>query len=358
MPLHLSKWSERDWTTARIDRFFSRQNYRLFGGIHLSDDAAQLCGSLCIVQGRGKYLRVKHVEAVHQELPQAIQRECQSVFETDSPDARHVLALGADLIDHQAVVVDRMLCAAGKYVDRVLCITLDERGIWLNDFDGKRSFTSLYRPQGLAERTGANIVDAIRERDCEAGGNGLMLDALPAWLTFVDRTGDVNDGTHLLVHCDQRVHGLWLPATDGSDETVPGIAATEFAWDDSADQMNQKVLDFAQQQAGFDPGKTKFHVFGSRRQLMESIDAALVGAGMQIGTTEFDMPADAYQATMAAVLGALFVDQMPANVPQVTGASSQRILGRITPGKPMTWRNLLINMNDGDSPIMRLRDAI
>jgi hypothetical protein len=54
----------------------------------------------------------------------------------------------------------------------------------------------------------------------------------------------------------------------------------------------------------------------------------------------------------------LFVDQMPANVPLLSGASVQRLLGRITPGTPASWRNLLINMTDSHPPTMKLRDAV
>ncbi|MFN6110420.1 MAG: hypothetical protein ACK493_08590, partial [Planctomycetota bacterium] len=59
-----------------------------------------------------------------------------------------------------------------------------------------------------------------------------------------------------------------------------------------------------------------------------------------------------------ALLGALFVDQMPANVPLLSGATVQRLLGRITPGTPASWRNLLINMTDSHPPTMKLRDAV
>ena len=63
-------------------------------------------------------------------------------------------------------------------------------------------------------------------------------------------------------------------------------------------------------------------------------------------------------AASTAILGLLFVDQMPANIPRITGADSQRILGRVTPGKPSNWRLLLCEMADFQPPAMRLRDAV
>lgn len=61
---------------------------------------------------------------------------------------------------------------------------------------------------------------------------------------------------------------------------------------------------------------------------------------------------------IAAMLGFLHVDQMPANIPSLTGARQQRILGRLTPGRPNSWRNLLREMADHEPPAMKLRDAV
>jgi hypothetical protein len=60
----------------------------------------------------------------------------------------------------------------------------------------------------------------------------------------------------------------------------------------------------------------------------------------------------------AAMLGLLHIDQMPANIPSLTGADQQRILGRLTPGRPNSWRNLLREMADYEPSAMKLRDAV
>lgn len=60
----------------------------------------------------------------------------------------------------------------------------------------------------------------------------------------------------------------------------------------------------------------------------------------------------------AALLGFMHIDQMPANVPGLTGAHQQRILGRLTPGRPNSWRNLLREMADYEPSAMKLRDAV
>lgn len=61
---------------------------------------------------------------------------------------------------------------------------------------------------------------------------------------------------------------------------------------------------------------------------------------------------------VAALLGFMHIDQMPANIPSLTGANQQRILGRLTPGRPNAWRNLVREMADNEPSAMKLRDAV
>lgn len=81
-------------------------------------------------------------------------------------------------------------------------------------------------------------------------------------------------------------------------------------------------------------------------QVFAAEDQAL--AGQAVGS----------DSTVAAILGILHIDQMPANVPFITGAREQRLLGRLTPGKPSNWRQLLRHMSDFQPPAMKLRDAV
>ena len=64
------------------------------------------------------------------------------------------------------------------------------------------------------------------------------------------------------------------------------------------------------------------------------------------------------QGMIAALLGILHVDQLQANIPMITGARQQRILGKLTPGSPSNWRQLVRDMSDFRPAAMKLRDAI
>jgi hypothetical protein len=60
----------------------------------------------------------------------------------------------------------------------------------------------------------------------------------------------------------------------------------------------------------------------------------------------------------AAMLALLHLDQIPANLPELTGASAPRILGRLTPGSPGAWRRLLLDMTSANTATLPLRRAV
>ncbi len=59
-----------------------------------------------------------------------------------------------------------------------------------------------------------------------------------------------------------------------------------------------------------------------------------------------------------AVLGLMHIDQMPANIPWLTGCQFPRVLGRLTPGRPSNWRQVIMEMADYRPPVMKLREAV
>lgn len=63
-------------------------------------------------------------------------------------------------------------------------------------------------------------------------------------------------------------------------------------------------------------------------------------------------------AGSAATLALLHLDQIPANLPELTGASAPRILGRLTPGSPGAWRRLLLDMTIANPATLPLRRAV
>jgi len=67
---------------------------------------------------------------------------------------------------------------------------------------------------------------------------------------------------------------------------------------------------------------------------------------------------DTLDAASAAVLALLHLDQVPANLPAVTGADVGRVLGQLTPGSPRTWQHLLERLGGRRLAVRPLRSAL
>jgi anhydro-N-acetylmuramic acid kinase len=74
-------------------------------------------------------------------------------------------------------------------------------------------------------------------------------------------------------------------------------------------------------------------------------------AGTQVARTDtVGIPAESRKAMAAAVLAALTVDGVPANMPALTGAAGTRLLGSLTPGSPANWGRCVAWMAAQASP--------
>lgn len=91
--------------------------------------------------------------------------------------------------------------------------------------------------------------------------------------------------------------------------------------------------------------------------LLREIGARLPGVPLT-RSAELGVEAEAMDAACAAVLGLMFLDQVPANLPAVTGADVPRVLGRITPGSAQSWQRLLQRLTGSQSVVRPLRSAI
>jgi anhydro-N-acetylmuramic acid kinase len=73
---------------------------------------------------------------------------------------------------------------------------------------------------------------------------------------------------------------------------------------------------------------------------------------------DLGLPSEAVGAAAAAILALLHVDQVPANRPEITGADTARVLGRLTPGSPQNWQRLLAEMATCRPAARCLRSAL
>jgi anhydro-N-acetylmuramic acid kinase len=68
-------------------------------------------------------------------------------------------------------------------------------------------------------------------------------------------------------------------------------------------------------------------------------------------TDQHGVPIDACPAVESAVLAALTVDGVPANLPSATGAAGSRLLGSLTPGSSANWARCLMWMAAQTAPL-------
>ena len=280
-----------------------------------------------------------------------LQDGCREVYRATAPNAFDLQFLLRDLADAQTLVVEQLKQEAGKYVDHVLAISVSDPGLWFSDFDGKQQYMPMCDPTTIAETTGITVIDALPKRDLAVGGSGRPLAALPLWVILADRNPKVADTDCVLVDFTKPLpETFWLPASDGLDALVPKIKWQKADPDATADEVVAKAT-----------------LANPRANLFVHVDPANPPS-QQSTASWMDLPHQRLtevigetvnlDALVAALLGMFHIDQLPGNLPNLTGARSQRILGRLTPGRPSNWRQLIRAMAQHHPAPMKLKDAI
>ena len=434
---------------GRIDRALDDRNHRLSAGLWVSRKFDSVRGALVVSQGSGKYLRLRHVVEASARIDEAVRNGCLEFFDSESSKHEDLAPLIADLSATQAVVVEKLKCEAGKYVDRVLAVAVCDPGVWSTDFDGRVGYASMCDANRLAELSGVSVIDSIPARDITVGGTGRNIDALPYWMMFADRNSRVASQSRALLRFGETSKMYTLPPSDGLDADIPTIGLSETIGFRFLDLLTRKYFPADQKLSNIDQlyaGGTEVPELkagweavivnsgllgnnGESSQLVESrfdsiatelvvyadgyikandssfsslirtgiswvvqlvveelarqsgaspgdFDELLVACSPQYEASVINLLVQKFPdtsvgsvrkhgiaseqmgAVVAAVLGLFHIDQMPANVPWLTGAESQRILGRLTPGSPSNWRQLVRTMADFHPAPMKLKDAI
>ncbi len=443
-----------DDAVGQIDRALNDRNHRLMAGLSLEPHFEKVRGALVVSQGNGKYLRLRHAVEAEQEIQPAVQAGLREITESgraaghkNELHGQSALApLLSDLSETQAAVIEKLKCEAGKYVDRVLAVTVNDPGLWIRDFDGRESYSPLCDATQLAETSGVSVIDALPARDLAVNGSGRRLEAIPYWLMFADRDRRVANQNCALVTLGKQNRLYRLPPSDGLDAEVPDIRVAESLgfsfldtllqnffpdhpnlayvdqmyaagrqmpelrkyWEDAVDELleisnsnpnnqgdaegllNQRMIEIAEEfinrtsdslahvirtaiswtldllleqvQNAPGPRRSFNELFVSCSPLYEaSVTNELTQRLKDCKISLTSQPPFGYrhlEPIVAAIHGLLHIDQMPGNVPWLTGADSQRILGRLTPGRPSNWRQLLRVMADFHPAPMKLRDAV
>lgn len=447
---------------GRMDRAVYDRNHRLSAGLSVSAEFESVQGALVLTQGNGKFLRIKHVVEFSLPIPESVAKGCREVVAGTIKEVGAIAQLASDLAEIQANVIEHLKCQAGRYVDRVLAVSLSDPGVWDRDFDGKISYSSFSDAAKLAEISGVSVIDSYPSRDLAVGGTGKTLESLPYWMMLADRNSKIASQSRFLVSVGSTCHSYYLPASDGLDANVPliqryptvgvsflescferefpdvdwshrwnqmyvdGLLVDELLrdwhqaveewpeeeWSEDLSELDNQLTELAAGYLKKNPGETSNVVKTGIRFLSERclgklvphetepfapevpvevvsqfrihdqndppvlqsrflVDvpkrfepaflnqfSQLLGEPQVAAASEVVEGMGDLQPVVAAVLGLLHIDQMPANVPWLSGADCQRILGRVNPGRPSNWRQLIRAMADFQPAPMKLKDAI
>ena len=401
----------------RIEREVGERGRRLFIGLDLDPGFRKVCGALSVIEGKGKYLRVVGTFCLENELDKHTRKTLTQFVAQAENTLIDWRAIQEDVALAFATMADELKSQAGKYVDRLMAIATRDPGVWIRESMGPSRYFPLCDPVVLAETTGITVIDSFSVRDLIAEGTGQGLFAMPAWLLLADRNKPIAQHNRVYVKIGPRSEAFLLPASDGLDVEIPDVRHVEIdavailkQYFDLQDQTfettlhelniqghcnselvshfrqcihNQKepslkvqtndscvarsfvvaLIEEIQQQLTSQSGSLDVHeiVVDATEPLLGSFvnqfQRTFAESEIQPWTSLFEQPGNS-SAILVAILGAMNVDQLPGNIPWITGAKSQKILGRITPGSPSNWRQLLREMADFQPPAMRLRDAV
>lgn len=401
----------------QIDREVADRSRRLAIGLSLESDWRTVTGALIVLQGKGKYLHVLRAKSCCRKLPETATGILTKLAGNSEPSWLDFKAVQSDIAQVQIELVDELKCHAGKYVDRLLIVAISDPGLWITAGEAMGSYVPICDPNPIADATGISIIDSFPNRDISAGGTGRHLDPLPAWILMADRARIRASQHRILFSINESANAYFLPASDGLDVEIPEIRFASCYGLRLFQQMLPKFDAITMPQkiqrlnvdGTFHPeivdGLNVDHLMQVAAErsvslsdcvrtlivqmvntISDQISIQIGDAGLKaevvvdcvpelLGTFVnqfqrrwprvqslgrfFDGPeAGSLSAILTGILGVMGVDQLPANIPSITGANAQRILGRFTPGAPSNWRQLLKEMADFQPPAMRLRDAV
>ena len=364
-------WKSLDDPAARIDRVLRDRSHRLIIGVSVNRAVSELQCVLMMTDGHGKFLRLRHVVGQVVPIPQTIQDNWLAISASQgSPRLKDTRQFMSELSDFQSQVIESVKLHAGKYVDRILAVALTDPGLWVDDFDGRKIYCALSDSQRVADLTGLTTIDNFPVNDVLSGGSGSPLEPLPLWLAFADRHERVASTHRIVILAEEQIRAFLLPASDGLDAELPSIQLATDSKGDFVGALSEalKTLHHQTRQRltsgpipvvdqtlifGQEQRKTELRALLAQRSDTGEVITDHLGPHNGVGVSD-----DSIDATISGLLGILHIDQMQGNLPWLTGASDQRVLGRLTPGTPSNWRQLVREMSDFSPPAMKLKDAV
>jgi 1,6-anhydro-N-acetylmuramate kinase len=334
-PLPTSDLRNPTYTKQRILKLRGDQERRrFFVGASVDSPVGCVTVALVAATGRGMEARFEVANHVAQPMPGDVAAELKQLVRSGPSAAA------------SSWLVTRLTETAGIAAERLGAV---EHEVWpAACLCGALAPSEGLDAALLAELTQLNVVDGFAARDAALNGTGQHLDALPLWLLLH------HPQLHrLVVQTAPEFRLLHLPAS--RDERGAGHIVVQQA--DSAANLRQRLSDHLKRT---NPAPAELLWMAT-----ESGDCGLPDELLELSPTlamqtpeTLGIAAEALSPASAAVLAMLHIDQTPANLPYLTGASAPRVLGRLTPGSAKSWNRLLRDLAFSRPLVTPLRAAV
>lgn len=350
--------SEQAHPTKAIDRLQSSRSFRRIMGLAVTGNFEAVVGAIVLVRGTGKHVRLKELGSVEVEFEDSAREVFLDLMGNQNPSESDIQFASAELACYQTNCCKTLLNQTGVNKNDLVAIGVTDPGVSYLDFDGNEQYRSLVNSAELAKQTGITIVDRFRERDRVDGGNGQNLFALAYWFLLADRDPRIAEENRLLVWRNELGPvAYYLPASDGLDAVLPAIQVRQFSRDEStrdASTCAAWIDELVQWGRAIDANLKLRVILDESIKVPEwSTDECAIS-----GLEEFEVSGSAITAVASAFLANAFVDQLPVSIPDLTGNQTPRILGSLTPGSLVNFRNFVLETSKVTPSIMKLRDAV
>ncbi len=349
----------------------ARPTARLVAGLSLAADASRLYGCIVSAEGRGFRTRPRVIAVSEEETPPHAVRIVQGAVNGDALDAGTALALGNELADLQARILQKLLVQLPEDDPVVLTAALADFGWHQPEQPGEHHapLLSFFEPVRLAELSGITVVDDFLRRDVAAGGDGRGVLLAPLWLLLADRsTRKEERHARLLIHRGTvQTVIYYFPPHAVQGDALPPMAFLPVSHDPAGAEavagVCRAVASRCVGETPHWPRVQRVEIAGDTEEdpWLDALQDALPGIEVRplaLRGAPDAFPARYLNAAAAAILSVLHIDQAPANLPENAGDATPRVLGRLTPGSPVHWRRLLRMMAQHELPATTLNRAM
>jgi 1,6-anhydro-N-acetylmuramate kinase len=327
-------------------------------GLRVGAGCRSLRAVLVGVEGRGLASRPEVFATISAGLSPQIRRSFSRLRRRRRTLPGESPLLAAQLAEGQAALLDAFAAQIAPVWDRVLAVAVDDPGVW-SQAGGLTVRGGLCDAPRLAELSGLNVIDDFSGRDLAQDGRGRPLAPLPYWILLHDL-----QRTRLLVECGASVRSTLLPA---SRDVSGASGLLSFVIRRHTEEENRPPR--------APSAESIVSLIVTQLSNLPAVDEIVLSCGAASGvvrtelarrlperrlseTSELGIPAGCLQTAALAVLGLMHLDQVPANVPAITGARTPRVLGGLTPGSLASWHRLVRELAAAKPTVVSLRSAI